>query len=299
MFKTLLTAALLMTALSSAANAKIKVVASFSILGDLVSNVGGELVDVSTIVGPDSDAHAYEPKPQDVKALADANLVVVNGLGFEGWQQRLIDASGYSKKVVTVSEGITALPADEHHDHDESKSEHFDPHAWQDIRHAMAYVSAIARGLCEVDASGCQTYKANALAYTARLDKLSAEIKREFDVIPVDQRIIITSHDAFSYLGKAFDITFLAPEGISAEADAAAGDVAKLIRQIRNEKAKALFVESISDPRLLEQIAQETGLVIGGTLYSDALSGLEGPAATYIDMMRHNTRLLVGAILNH
>ena len=300
MIKALIASALIATTLASTAQAKIKVVASFSILGDLVANVGGGLVEVSTIVGPDSDAHAYEPKPQDVKALADASLVVVNGLGFEGWQQRLIDASGYTGNVVTATDGITPLPTDNHdHGQEESKNETSDPHAWQDIRHSMAYVSTIAIGLCEVDASGCQTYKANAVAYNVKLESLSAEIKRAFDAIPGDQRIVITSHDAFSYLGKAFDIAFLAPEGINPDADASAGDVATLIRQIRQTKAKALFVENISDPRLLQQIAQETGLTVGGTLYSDALSGPNGPAATYIAMMRHNSKMLAGAILSN
>jgi zinc/manganese transport system substrate-binding protein len=288
--KKTLAAALLSSIFAGTAEAKLKVVASFSILGDIVSNVGGDDIELSTIVGPESDAHAYEPKPDDAKAMAAADVVFVNGLGFEGWQQRLVEASGFRKTLVSVSTGITAAQAEDDH-------AAFDPHAWQDVANVKIYVSNIVSALCNADAPTCGTYKENAVSYTMKLDHLDAQIRSTIARIPDDRRMIITSHDAFGYFAKAYAISFRAPEGISTESEASAKDVARLIEQIRNEKASALFVENISDPRLLQQIAAETGLKIDGVLYSDALSSSEGPASTYIAMMRHNVKTLASSIL--
>jgi zinc/manganese transport system substrate-binding protein len=274
--------------LSEAKSAKIKVVASFSIISDLVANVGGDEIDLTTIVGPDSDTHAFEPKPDDAKRLANAQIVFANGLAFEPWLDRLLAASGFAGELSRLSDGIAAAELD-----DET-----DPHAWQSVSNVEIYVRNIAAALCRKDAANCPIFAANAQSYTTKLQELDAGIKTVFAKIPADRRTVITSHDAFGYFAKAYGVTFLAPEGINNEAEASAGDVAKLIVQIRDVGATALFVENISNPRLLEQIAGETGLRVGGKLYSDALSGPEGKASTYIDMMRHNAGLLVTALEN-
>jgi zinc/manganese transport system substrate-binding protein len=270
---------------------KLNVVASFSILGDLAARIGGDRVEVNTIVGPDSDAHVYEPKPDDAKAVAAAKVVIVNGLGFEGWLEKLTQASGYQGPVVTASEGVVTrkmvVKGDADHDHGE-----FDPHGWQSVPNAKIYVENIARGLCAADAEGCESYKGNATAYVKELDALDAEIKRDVAAIPEAKRLVITSHDAFGYFAREYGVKFLAPEGVSTESEASAQNVAMLIRQIRETKASALFIENMADPRLIRQIAYEAGLKMGPPLYSDALSAQGGPASTYVDMMRHNAKLL-------
>ena len=291
-----------------------KVVATFSILGDMVSKVGGDRVAIVTLVGPDGDAHVYQPSPSDAQAVANADLIVANGLGFEGWMDRLVEASATKAAVVTATAGITPRSMeDEDHDHEEGEHEEeehaheegehhhghdhggIDPHAWQSVPNAEIYVANIAKGLGAADPAGAQTYDANARAYLAELDKLDAEIRAGIAALPESHRTIVTSHDAFGYFA-AYGLTFIAPQGMSTEAEASAQDVAHLITQIRDQGIAAVFVENISDPRLLEQIAAETGAKVGGTLYSDALSGPEGPAATYIDMMRHNLAQLTAAL---
>lgn len=295
---------------------KLPVVASFSILGDVVSQVGGDRVAVKTIVGPGGDAHVYQPTPADAGAISKAKVVFVNGLGFEGWIDRLIKSSGYKGAVITATTGIKPLEGEEHehekkadhkekHAHEEHKDEgkhaghdhgDLDPHAWQSVKNVITYVANVKDGLCKVDAAGCDTFTKNATAYTAKLQTLDAEIHSKIDAIAADKRKIITSHDAFGYFAKAYGVTFLAPTGVSTESEASAKDVAALIDQIRKEGVRAVFVENISDSRLIEQIARETGAKIGGTLYSDALSESGGPASTYIDMMRHNSGLMVAAL---
>ncbi len=271
-----------------AAEAKLKVVASFSIIGDLVQQVGGEDIELTTIVGPNADTHVYEPKPDDAQAVAKADVVFVNGMGFEGWQNRLVEASGYNKEIVTVSDGIVELVPD--------GERAADPHGWQSVANAKIYVANIRRGLCRADVSSCATFEARAAKYLAELNALDDEITAMVSAIPVEQRVVITSHDAFGYFAKAYGIRFLAPEGVNTESEASAHDVATLIRQIRAQKAKVLFLETISDPRLIAQIASETGVAIGGALYSDALSAGDGPAQSYITMMRHNARLVTEAM---
>lgn len=291
--------------------ASVRAVASFSILGDMVARVGGDRVEVSTLVGADSDAHVYEPTPADAKTMAAADVVFINGLGFEGWLDRLVMASGYRGAPVVVTAGIEAEAldqgqADGHAEGRDDGSESLepaagrhvalDPHAWQSAVKAQTYIRNVAGGLCAADRAGCDAYTANALAYATELAALDEEIKTAVAKIPAARRTVITSHDAFGYFGRAYGITFIAPEGVSTESEASARDVARLIDQIRADKASALFVETISDPRLVEQIARETGLTVGGRLYSDALSGKDGPAPTYIAMMRHNIRLLSAAM---
>ncbi len=294
-----------------------KVVASFSILGDIVKQVGGNLIEVTTLVGPNGDAHVYQPTPADARSVADADLVIVNGLGFEGWLDRLIAAAGYKGKVTVATAGLDAIKTDEEPEHDEDhdsekhadhaeKDEHddehghhhgeFDPHAWQSVANIHAYVANILASLTKIDPANDETYAANARSYLSDLDALDAEIHAAIDTLPESRRKVVTSHDAFGYFGREYGITFLAPVGMSTESEASAGDVAKLIRQIKAEHIPAVFVENITDKRLLQQVARETDAVIGGTLYSDALSGQDEPASTYVKMMRHNYRSLTAAL---
>lgn len=281
----------------------LKVVASFSILGDMVRQIGGNDVTVTTLVGPDGDAHVYEPTPADARALAAADLVVTNGLGFEGWMARLVKAAGYKGATVVAAKGVKPIKGepDDHdhdhgHDHGHAHDHGDDPHAWQSVANARVYADNILAGLVKAAPDRAERLRAGHAAYKAELDTLDREIKAALAAVPKGDRRIVTSHDAFGYYARAYGVTFLAPVGISTEAEPSAGDVAKLIRQMKKEKAKAVFVESIADPRLLEQIARETGARIGGRVYSDALSGAEGPAPTYVTMMRHNTRLFVEAL---
>lgn len=265
---------------------KIKVVASFSILGDIVANVGGENVDVKTLVGTNQDAHVYEPSPMDAKAIANANIVFVNGLDFEGWLEKLIRASEYKGKVITVTEGIFPRKLGKGND----------PHAWQSLKNGVIYVNNIALALSDLDASHAKIYHTNAKAYISELQKLDEEVKDQLKTVPVTQRKVITSHDAFGYFGEEYGIEFLAPADISTESEPSAYAVAKLIKQVRSNKVKALFIENITDSRILEQIKKDSGGFIGGKLYSDALSTEEEPANTYINMFRHNQKTLVEAL---
>lgn len=274
----------------------VPVVATFSVLADITRAVGGDRIALRTLVPADNDAHVYQPSPGDAQALAAARLVVTNGLGMEGWIDRLIKASGYKGEVVTATRGIkTIAMEDDGHGHGHGKKA-ADPHAWQNALNGQVYARNIAEGLARVDPAGAATYRANAEAYAAELQALDGWIKAEVATVPAGQRKVITSHDAFGYLAAAYGITILAAQGISTEAEPSARDVARLIRQIRKEKVRAVFIENMTDPRLIQQIAKETGAAVGGTLYSDALSAPGGPADTYIKMFRHNLPLLVAGM---
>lgn len=285
----------LATAFTVRAEAPLPVVASFSILGDLVSQVGGERVAVTTLVGPGGDAHVYEPTPADARTLGSAALLVTNGLGFEGWIDRLVTASGFSGPHVVAAADVTPRHADP--EHPAGHGDDIDPHAWQNPANVALYVAQIRDGLIAADPAGAADYRARADDYLAALDALDAEIRGAIAAIPPARRKVVTSHDAFGYFAQAYGLDFLAPVGVNTEAEASAADVAALIRQIRSEDIPAVFVENISDPRLLAQIRRETGAQPGGTLYSDALSPPDGPAATYVDLMRHNLRTLVAALV--
>jgi len=288
----LLAAGLMAMLLNSpaAAQDKVKVVTTISILGDFVKNVGGDRVDVVTLVGTNGDAHTFSPSPADAKKIADAKVVFVNGLGLEGWITRLVVASGTKAPMVVVSTGVTSRKMDE------DGRQVTDPHAWQSIANAKVYVANIRDGLSKADPAGASTYGANAKAYLATLDALENEVKAAIAKIPADHRRIITTHDAFGYFGAAYGMEFIAPEGISTEHEASAKDVAMIITQIRKEKIPAVFMENISDPRLMQQIAKESGAKIGGALFSDALSDEKGTASTYVDMMRNNIKQFLTAL---
>jgi zinc/manganese transport system substrate-binding protein len=273
----------------------IKAVATFSILGDLVRNVGGDRIEVATLVGPNGDAHVFSPTPADAQKLAAADIVFVNGLGLEGWMTRLVQASGSTAPTVVATNGIAPQNMS---DEDEPGRLQIDPHAWQSVANAKTYVANIRDSLGAVDPAGKAAYDANAAAYLAKLDDLDREVRAAIGKIPPDRRKIITTHDAFGYFGTAYGMTFIAPEGVSTESEASAKDVAKIIRQIRRQHIPAVFVENITNPQLIDQIARETGAKIGGTLYSDALSPPDGPASTYIDMMHHNISELTTALVS-
>ena len=307
-----LTTALAMLPMAAFAQDKLPVVASFSILGDMVAEVGGDRVSVSTLVGPDGDAHVYEPTPADAQTVAAAKVVFSNGLAFEGWLDRLIEASEYKGPVVVATTGVTPLEmAEEHHAEGEAHVEGeaeaeaeaedhghggTDPHAWQSLANARLYVANIEAGLTAADPEGAEVYKANAAAYLAEIDTAEAEILAAIAALPADRRSVVTSHDAFGYFAAAYGMTFHAPEGLSTEAEPSAADIATLITQMKAEAIPAVFMENITDGRLLEQITTETGAAVGGTLFSDALSGLDGPASTYLNMMRHNIATLTAAL---
>jgi zinc/manganese transport system substrate-binding protein len=248
-------------------------------------------VEVTTIVRPGGDAHVYEPTPGDAKELAAADVVFVNGLGFEGWLDRLVKASGYAGTPVVVTAGIGPEKMVEGHEHGE-----IDPHAWQSVANIKRYVMNIRDGLIAADPAGKAAYEANAAAYLAKLDALENEVKATVAAIPAGRRKIITTHDAFGYFGAAYGMEFIAPQGVSTETEVSARDVAKIIRQIKAQKIPAIFMENITDPRLMQRIAEEAGAKVGGRLYSDALSEPSGPAATYLDMMRNNLKEFRGAL---
>jgi len=273
-------------------SAKLPVIASFSILADFARNVGGDRIEVAALVGPDGDTHVYQPKPADAEKLSAARLILVNGLGLEGWIDRLIKASGARAPVIVATKAINPQVMRE-----EGRIGP-DPHAWQSIANAKIYAANIRDGLIAADPAGEAAYRANAEIYLGKLDALDAEVKREIAKIPPGRRQIITTHDAFGYFGTAYGFRFIAPEGISTETEASARDVAKIIRQIKAEKIPAVFLENVTDPRLVRSIAAESGATVGGTLYSDALSPPHGPASTYIDMMRNNVRELSAALAN-
>ncbi|WP_336278914.1 metal ABC transporter solute-binding protein, Zn/Mn family [Bartonella sp. CB175] len=287
---------------SAFAHDKIKVVTSFSILADLVKNVGGDHISMTTLIGPNANTHTYEPTPHDAQALKSAHIIFINGLHLEGFIDRLITASGTKALLVEVSAHISPLKTKKqkygikgyHHHHNS-----IDPHAWQTIPNTKIYIQNIATALCNIDQQSCTVYKNNADAYIQKLNKVQKIITTQIATIPKDERIIITSHNAFGYFAQEYGFTILSPQNASKEAEATAADVAKLIKQITTNKATALFIENISNPHLIEQISRETGLKIGGTLYSDALSNKNGPAATYLDMMKHNVNTIIDAITKH
>ncbi len=284
----LIVLALVTSAAPARAENRLNVVASFSILGDFARNVGGERVSVTTLVGPDGDVHVYTPAPSDAQKVADAKLVIINGLGLEGWLSRLVQSAGGKANMITASQGITPrkLGADA------------DPHAWQSVANAKIYVANIRDALASADPAGGGIYRDNAGRYLAKLDALDRDVRAAMAQIPEGRRKVISTHDAFGYFAAAYGIEFIAPQGVSTESEASARDIAAIITQIKTSKIPAVFLENISDPRLMRRISTETGARIGGTLYSDSLTGEKGDAPTYIDMVRHNIKALTSALID-
>ena len=265
---------------------KLNVVASFSILGDFVRTIGGNRVNVTTLVGPDSDVHVYTPAPADAKRIADAKLVVVNGLGLEGWLPRLVQSAGSKATVVVASAGITPLKL----------GSAADPHAWQSVPNAKIYATDIANALAVAAPDDAEFFRAQAKAYLEKLEALDREVREAIAKIPPERRKVISTHDAFGYFSAEYGIRFIAPLGVSTETEPSARDVAAIIGQIKAQKIPAVFLENISDDRLIRRIAAETGSKVGGTLISDGLTGEKGLAPTYIDMVRHNIKALTSAL---
>ena len=270
------------------AQGRLNVVASFSILGDFVKNVGGDRVEVTTLVGPDGDVHVYTPTPSDVRKIADAKLLVINGFGLEGWLPRLLQAAGSKATIVTATTGIAPLKA----------GSDADPHAWQSVANAEKYVANIRDALAAADPADAEVFRHNASAYLARLEALDGEVRQAIGQIPESRRRMISTHDAFGYFAARYGIQFIAPVGVSTEAEPSARDIAKIIAQVKTQHIPAVFLERIGDPRLMRRISEETGAKVGGTLYSDSLTDEKGEAPTYIDMVRHNIRTLTGALAN-
>ena len=265
---------------------RINVVASFSILGDFVRNVGGERVNLTTLVGPNSDVHVYAPTPSDAKTIAAAQLLIINGLGLEGWLPRLLQSSGSKAPIITATEGIAALKS----------GSDSDPHAWQSVANAKIYVTNIRDALAGADPAGAEFYRDRAARYLGELDALDREVRDAIDKIPPERRKVISTHDAFGYFAAAYGIAFIAPLGVSTETEPSARDIARIIGQVRAAKIPAVFLENISDDRLVGRIAAETGAAIGGTLCSDSLTDEKGDAPTYIAMVRHNVKTLASAL---
>ncbi|MGH8817178.1 MAG: metal ABC transporter substrate-binding protein [Achromobacter pestifer] len=293
----------------------LKAVASFSILGDIVREVGGNDVSLTTLVGPDGDAHEYEPTPGDAKKLSAARVLFVNGLDFETWLPKRTKASGFAGQTVVASQGVTPRKfaghggGDKHddhdhdhdhgHDHKDDGHHHHgdaDPHAWQNLANGVIYARNVAEGLAAADPAHADNYRQRATAYVARLQALDANAKKTFAAIPAERRKVVTSHDAFGYFGDAYGVTFISAMGVSTDAEPSAGEVAGIIEQVKRERVPAVFVENITSPKLVQQIARETGAKVGGTLYSDALSKPGQPGATYLEMFEWNVRQLAAAL---
>jgi zinc/manganese transport system substrate-binding protein len=282
----LLCLALVTPTIAARAQDRLDVATSFSILGDFARNVGGDRVDVTALVGPNGDVHVYTPAPTDVKKVADAKLVIINGLGLEGWLPRLVQSAGSKAAIVTATAGIAPrkLGSDA------------DPHAWQSVANAKVYVTNISAALGAADPAGAEAYRANTQAYLAKLDALDREVREAIAQIPQARRKVISTHDAFGYFAAEYGVQFIAPLGVSTETEPSARDIAGIIGQIKAQKIPAVFLENISDDRLIRRIAAETGAKVGGTLISDGLTGEKGPAPTYIDMVRHNIKALTSAL---
>jgi zinc/manganese transport system substrate-binding protein len=277
-----------------------RIVAGFSILADMTRELAPAGAEVTSLVGPNADAHVFEPSPADGRHLAQADLVVVNGLNFEGWVDRLIKVSGYRGPVVVASRGLKLPPSRTPHEGNDRKGhDHHgavDPHAWQNLAYARIYVANISSALAARWPERQAEIESRRVAYLARVDELDRRVRDSLNTIPRDQRRVITSHDAFGHFGAAYCVDFLAPQGWDTHSEPSAAAVARLIRQIRQQGVRAVFIENISDPRLVERIAQEAGVRVGGTLYSDALSLPGGPADTYLKLIEHNARTLVDTV---
>ncbi|MCB1907496.1 MAG: zinc ABC transporter substrate-binding protein [Rhodocyclaceae bacterium] len=278
---------------------RLQVVASFSILADLCREIGGERVDVRSLIQPGGDAHAYQPSPADARAIADADLVVINGLGFEGWIERLLESTRHRGDLVVASDGARLIEGSgrsSDNADDDQEGHGLDPHAWQDLSNARIYARNIALALARADLDGAPAYLSRYRTYATRLEALDIRFRARFATVPEARRRVVTSHDAFGYLGRAYGLTFVAPVGRSSGSHPSAAGLAALIRQIREQHISAAFVENIADTRLVEQIQRETGARIGGTLYSDSLSPAGGDASTYLQMMTHNLETLADAL---
>jgi zinc/manganese transport system substrate-binding protein len=278
----------------------VRVVATFSVLGDMVKNVAGDKVALTTLVGPDADTHLYQPTPADARAIAEARLIVANGLGFEGWLGRAAQAAGFRGTIATASDGVTVLGMEHAGAGGGSRPKRVpDPHAWQDLKAGQIYVANIVRALSAVDPGNARYYEEHGGAYGRQLGALDATVRAALAEVPEAKRRVITSHDSFAYYGRAYGVEFKALVGVSTESEPTASDIARLIQQMRKERTKALFIENMADRRMIDQLAQEAGAAVGPPLYSDALSRPAEPASTYVRMFEYNTAALKAGMLKN
>ncbi|WP_034991665.1 metal ABC transporter solute-binding protein, Zn/Mn family [Beijerinckia mobilis] len=268
----------------------VQAVASFTVLADVVKQIGGDHVTVESLVPTNGDPHEFEPSPDNARSLKAASLVFISGEGLEGWFARLAKASGYKGEPVIVSEGIKTLAMEEG-DHNVT-----DPHVWNSVANVIVWTDNIEKALAAADPEDAAAFHENASRYRQQLQALDADVRAKIAQVPQEQRKVLTSHEAFGYFARDYGVTFLAPTGFSTETEASAATVAKLIDQIRKEKVKVYFLENSNDPRLVRQIAKATGAVPGGMLYVESLSPPDGPAPTYLRMVRNNVDQIVGAI---
>lgn len=284
-------AALGATPFTALASGKLRVIASFSILADMARQVGGDGVLVEALVGPDGDVHVYDPRPKDLRMLMAAGVLVRNGLGLEGWMDRLAAAASFNGVSVVAAERVAhrTMKAD-------GAAIAIDPHAWQNPLNGIHYVQAIAQGLASADPANAASYRQAATRYSGQIAEMDTWIEAKFAAIPVNRRRVITTHDAFGYYSARYAVEFLSAEGISTEFEPSAKSIAALVRQIKRENVRTVFIENMTNPRLAQTLARESGAVLGETVFSDALSPVGGPAPTYLEMFRHNTMAFVSSM---
>ena len=289
MIKHILTSILCLTTLISFSQEKIKVVSSASIFQDMAKNICGDKITSMSIVPIGRDPHTYTPKPSDVELVSSADLILINGLTFEGWITELIENSGTKAKIILITEGVEPIISQKYHNAS-------DPHAWMDAINGVKYVYNISAGLASIDPDNALFYADNGVKYNAEIKNAHNYIKNQIATIPIEQRILITSHDAFQYYGRAYDITLNAIMGISTESEAQSKDVQRVINIIKEKKVPAVFIESTINPKMLQQIANDTGVKIGGELYADSLGDEDSEASTYLKLLTHNTDVIVNAL---
>ncbi len=288
-YKILLVAAVcLLTAVWLPAQ-KLQVVATASMIADMASQIGGDLIDVRCVVPIGGDPHIYDPTPGDANMVAHADLILRNGLTFEGWLMELIENSGTRANIVTVTEGIDAISSLLY----ENAS---DPHAWMDASNGLIYIKNIRDALIRLDPQNEPTYTQNHEQYAGHLRELDHYIMEKIASIPESKRILITSHDAFQYYGRRYGIRLESVLGTSTDAEVQTADILRLNKIIKESRVPALFVESTINPKVLEQLAVDNNLQIGGKLYSDSIGDKDSPAPTYYDMLKHNTDVIVAAL---
>jgi zinc/manganese transport system substrate-binding protein len=278
------------------------VVATFSVLGDMVANVAGNNVELLTIVGPDGDTELYQPTLADSRAVAGARIVFMNDLNdeFEPWLEPLLKQAGFSGTKVAASRGAKTMTAEEERPiSGREAAPAIDQHAWMDPKNAVVYVKNIAEALARVDPAGAADYKARATAYVKQLQTVDAWLRTEMTAVPIAKRRVLASHDSLQYLAKACGITLIAINGWTNKSEPSAAELARLAQQIEAEHVHALFLDSITDPRAMERISKETGATISGTLYGDSLSKPGGEAGTYIEMIRHDVATLKAGMLKN
>lgn len=274
---------------SANAQKRLKIVASASMISDIASNVIGDLHEIDMIVPIGGDPHLHEPTPSNARLVAAGDLILINGLTFEGWINELIENSGTTGDIVTVTNGVNVLTSQTYHNS-------ADPHAWMDVSNGVIYARNIRDAIIKLDPDNAAVFNANFDSYSKKLISLDKEIEMAIQTIPEERRILITSHDAFQYYGRKYNIRLEAIMGISTEAEAQTADIIRVNRVIKENKVPAVFIESTINPKMVQQLATDNKVTVGGQLYADSLGDTDSPAATYINMLRYNTNTIVAAL---